>query len=557
MVDDAAPPAGWFPERSAFEHDAFYRLTSLSREGSEPIEQQRFAYDVLDNVLSSSSSAGATSPVGLGEYTYDPERPNAVASVAGIDFAYDAAGRVVRRGDLALTWDHEGRLVKATRDDAVVAEMAYGSGPMRIATLEGEALTLYVSADFEVRDGIGVLYGRLGDQRVGRSVTDALAPRVLGDPAPLDAPDGVVTAGDAWIGHAAAGGFVPADGEDDAKTALRLRSAARRLLAVADAGSVALHADHLGDLVLATDASGEERGRRRFALPTGEERSAGFVDVYGFGGQESIASLGLVRFAYRWLDPVTRRWMQPDPAATYTAAIDTDRADEAADPYAYVGNRFLAFTDPLGLARTKLTGFHSAMYRAVASSLESGFDVGNQLMHDPLERSYREDSRRKYERLFGEAVAFSIESRGRLDRLASRFFQINFRLPREYRIRAEMAHPSGWDRLKSLVGIPSVRNGDFYVRDNQSSTVVLMRAVAQGRSESLAHFKKRAERSHRALLRVDNLGVLILATNSGELDTRQDDSRQLINAVPYVTDDRPNDFSRKFRFYMWLEDGER
>jgi RHS repeat-associated protein len=236
----------------------------------------------------------------------------------------------------------------------VVVAMAYGPGQTRIATLEGDALTLYASADFEVRDGIGVLYGRLGSRRIGRAASDALAPRVLGDPAPLGAPDGVVTAGDAWIGYAAGAGIVVAEEEGEERASLRLRSAARRLLAAADAGPVMLHTDHLGNLVLATDATGSERGRRRFALPTGEDRSAGFVDAYGLGGQESIASLGLVRFAYRWLDPVTRRWMQPDPIATYTVTIDAERADEAADPYAYVGNRFLAFTDPLGLSRTSV-----------------------------------------------------------------------------------------------------------------------------------------------------------------------------------------------------------
>jgi RHS repeat-associated protein len=136
------------------------------------------------------------------------------------------------------------------------------------------------------------------------------------------------------------------------------------MLLEAGDGEVALASDHLGNIDLATDASGAERGRRHYVVPSGDAVSAGHVDEYGFSGQEEVASIGLVRFQYRWLDPLTLRWTQPDPAFEEVSELTALRAGEATDRYAYVGNDPMNAIDPTGLSWETVAGWASTAYNA-------------------------------------------------------------------------------------------------------------------------------------------------------------------------------------------------
>ena len=348
---DAAPTAPGFARRDAtFRHDALYRVVEADFAAEDgTVETNRLSYDAGDDVTGSRSSRGASSPFELGELRYDAARPHTLVSAGGVAYAYDAAGYLVRRGDLELEWDAFGRLVRGSRGDELVAEFAYGAGTSRLATVEGEGITLYVTPDFEVRDGIAVSYVRLAGHRIARSESAILAPELLGDLAPQGSPDGAIDVADAWMAHAARTGIVPASSTPSADPSVTLRGAARRLLAEAGDGSVALHTDHLGNLVAATDASGAERGFRRFAVPNGENRSRGFVDVYGSFGQEEFPSLGLVRFEHRWLDVATRRWTRPDPLFQYVGAISAEHLGDLTNPYGYAAQSFVSLVDPTGL----------------------------------------------------------------------------------------------------------------------------------------------------------------------------------------------------------------
>ena len=366
-LSDAAPAvASWRPLDARFTYDAWYRMVGAEySSANDAAEIQTRTYDLIDNARSITSSAASRSATHVGELTYDEARPNAIVSADGTTYQYDDAGYMVEKGDLELAWDHLGRLTRASRNGESVAQFSYAAGMSRVARIEGNAVTLYASEDYELRDGIGVLYVRLGRQRVARRESDALATELLGDPAPRGHGDGELNAADAWIAHSESG--------DAADPGTLLRSAGRRLLAEAGDGHVALHSDHLGSLVAATDERGDERGRSRFVLPTGEDRESGFVDAYGLSGQEMIVSIGLLQFEHRWLEPRTLRWTRPDPAFEQTNALHAAGLNEATNRFAFVGNNIINNVDPQGLtAMTAAVALHGNTVNLAAEATAMG-----------------------------------------------------------------------------------------------------------------------------------------------------------------------------------------
>lgn len=112
---------------------------------------------------------------------------------------------------------------------------------------------------------------------------------------------------------------------------------------------VHLHKDTLGSLVMATGATGLVIGARSF-YPSGLEReSSGFVDTYGFTGQEQEAASGLLHFGFRDLDPLTGRWDASDPSFAVLTDKNVGAQGEATTGYAYVGNDLMDHVDPTGL----------------------------------------------------------------------------------------------------------------------------------------------------------------------------------------------------------------
>jgi RHS repeat-associated protein len=150
-----------------------------------------------------------------------------------------------------------------------------------------------------------------------------------------------------------------------------LASAARRLL-MKDV--VFLHDDHLGSVVAATDGKGALVGERSFT-PTGLERSrGGFVDTYGFTGQEHDQS-GLIHFQYRDLDPHLARWTSVDPAFQVVSPASATRLGQATGGYAYVGNDFTNNTDPTGLLFGKaISKLKARLKRSKSSSKYSNHE---------------------------------------------------------------------------------------------------------------------------------------------------------------------------------------
>ncbi len=318
-VQDAAANA--MMPATAFTYDAWYRSKQIDL-GSKV---ETMTFDALDNVLTKGDVT----------YAYDAQRPGAATTVGGEQITYDAAGAVTRLGGFDHTWDFMGRLVASVGADGDVRSV-YGADHLRIARHDDDGVTHYVARDFEIRDGIAVIYPTIDRTRVARLESADYASTWLGDTS--GAP---VTAGAAHQRRLA--------GEAD--HADWLVAAARRMLTLGRPDVVNLHKDHLGSVVLATGDGGALLGRRAFG-PYGDTLDAsGYVDRYGFTGQEHEWRSGLIRFAHRYLAPSTGQWMSPDPAFSAVDADTLDRLHEGVARYAYVGNNPGSFVDPDGLSR--------------------------------------------------------------------------------------------------------------------------------------------------------------------------------------------------------------
>ena len=340
QIDDLADPA---PGRPSFavthSFDAWYRVTAL--DFAE--ETLSIGFNAIENITSVTSSLGDASPAHVGALRYDSFAPNAVTDAGDVMLDYDAAGNVERRGAQAYTWDFMNRLTSASEGEEAIARFVYGDSQSRVARLEGDSVTLYVSPAFEVRDGISTLYIKSGRHRVARIESDELATALLDDAND----DGHIGAADA-IGQEAPGPV--------------LWSSVRRLLMETgpDDGVTFLHHDHLGNLTLATglvDGQQQVLGHRSFN-PLGTERAdgSGYVDEYGFTGQELDRSTGLLHFDWRYLDPRTGRWLSIDPAFTTTTADTLSQVSDATGAYAYVGGGFTNLFDETGLCPGCTTG---------------------------------------------------------------------------------------------------------------------------------------------------------------------------------------------------------
>ena len=362
ITDRGAERAGRPQQGLSLVSDAWHRTTQVAY-GAEDAETLSFAFDDLDNVMEINSSAGGTSPAHVGTLTYDAARPNAVVTAGEQTLAYDAVGRLVARGDATFERDWRGPISRVVREGAPDEVSVYASQIDRVMKLSDGGVTYYVEPGFEVRDGVSVRYTMLSD-RVARTSGDALAAKVLSDLAPATAEgdalspvgDGHIDAGDAWLAQAAEAGVVTLSGGPAPSGVARLlRASARRLLLDDTSPVVHLHADQLGSFVLATDEAGAPVGEQSF-YTTGQVRAAtGFVDTYGFTGQEQDSGSGLLHFAARNLDPRTGRWDEPDPSFAVLDEGSVQRLGESTSGYAYVGNQPFDQVDPTGLAGEKPT----------------------------------------------------------------------------------------------------------------------------------------------------------------------------------------------------------
>jgi RHS repeat-associated protein len=313
-----------------FVHDDWYRVTSATFAD----EDVGYGFDLLSNVIERTSSV-ASSAQHLGDLDYDASRPSAVSQAGDLAYEYDEAGNVTSRGSSTLSWDYQGRL-SALEADSTHA-YAYGPSETRVARRDSDGLTIYVAPDFEVRDGVAVTYARTGRTRVARLDNPDFQVELLED----GNGSGGIDAGDAWL----AGGLAQEE----------LLFAAARRLVTPEVATTYLFEDHLGSLIVAASSDGEVLGRQSFTLDGAVRASAGYVDRYGFTGQEHDAS-GFVHYRFRSLDPHSGRWLSVDPAFLVLDAESLDRPGEATGGYTYVAGQASTMVDEHGLRRRRGKG---------------------------------------------------------------------------------------------------------------------------------------------------------------------------------------------------------
>ncbi|MEQ8275464.1 MAG: toxin TcdB middle/N-terminal domain-containing protein [Deltaproteobacteria bacterium] len=312
-VDDAAPNA--MRPATKYTYDAWYRSTEADLGGG--IETMTF--DLVDRMRTKNDVA----------YTYgDRMAPTSVGDAA---MDYDPAGYVTRGYGFDNTWDFLGRMVSSAGQRTV--RSVYGADHRRVARHDDGGVTHYVASDFEVRDGISVIYARIGEQRIARLESADFASTWLGRPSEA------VNAGTAYRERLA----------DVSQGDAWLAAAARRMLTAGRSNVVALHHDHLGSVTLATGADAELLGRRAFGVFGAVSDETGWVDRYGFTGQEHEPHTGFIHFAHRFLSTESGLWLSPDPAFAAVTSAELNRLPEAIARYSYVLNNAGTLVDPDGL----------------------------------------------------------------------------------------------------------------------------------------------------------------------------------------------------------------
>lgn len=334
---------------ATYHYDSWYRLVGADLDvGRTPEEHLTYAYDTLDNIVAKKSDVDAKSPEHVGDYVYGGAGagPHAVTTAGDMTLTYDKAGNMTGHGQDTYHWDYQGRLYQATRGNEVLGDYTYGAGRDRVKKEEDGHVAYYVAPDFEVRDGVAIVYVTVGDRKVVKIEDAAFATTMFEDVAPgyevdgkyFSAPDGVITAGDGWVGvtfgHAT-------------DSILSLASAGQRHLSESDAVTVGyIHNDHLGTPTTVVESASRiggvglyPYGTVRFSLT-----QSGRQD--GHAGLEVDSASGLTNSGARYLDASLGRWTSADPKfrTLRNAAL------EGISPYAFVRGRVMTFVDPTGLA---------------------------------------------------------------------------------------------------------------------------------------------------------------------------------------------------------------
>lgn len=272
-----------------FTYDELNRLTgAIQPNSSEPHEA--YEYDAIGNITFKSN---------LGSYTYDKKRPHAVVAAGPHAFAYDANGNQIERDTVRLEYSARDLPVSIV-DGVARIEFEYSGSSARVRKASDVGLGLTTTWYF---DG---LYEETAN---------------------------------------ASGGFerrcfIQADGHTVAIRASRY-SAGAWTTAIRY-----MHPDHLGSPALVTDDTGAVVERRSYD-PFGRARTpTGFTPVHhpsiGYTSHEDDPEYGLVNMRGRIYDPLTARFLTPDPIVENLGNAQT------LNPYSYVRNNPLTRIDPSG-----------------------------------------------------------------------------------------------------------------------------------------------------------------------------------------------------------------
>jgi len=288
----------------ALSYDGLNRLTQAvtSNPGLPLNVTKTVGYDAIGNIVNKSD---------VGNYTYDPARVHAVASIAPgatgtvtASYAYDGNGNMLTGRGRTVAWTSFD-MVSQIAQGANTLGFAYDSEHARLKQASSDGSTKYYLND--------PVSGIMAEKMIGASLS--------------------VT----WNDYIMLGAEM---------VALRVTAATTQ--------TRYFHKDHLGSIVALTDESGAvvERdsfdawGQRRTPMggddPLYPALSLTSQITRGFTGHEQLDAVGLVHMNGRIYEPVIGKMMSPDPS------VPNPIDGQAYNRYSYVGNNPLSLTDPTG-----------------------------------------------------------------------------------------------------------------------------------------------------------------------------------------------------------------
>lgn len=339
-----------------YKFDALSRLTGLTNRKSAAgavLSSFTYAYDKTYNIQSMMTEVGAhsytydktyqltqvstpdggstayqfdaqgnrTTTVNGGTTQYTSNNMNQYTDVGGTPFAYDANGNLLSDGTNTYAYDYENRLVQVVTPSGTV-EYSYDAWGRKLSRSDGSSTVRYVY------DGDRVIMERNGSGAV-------LAKYVYGV------------------------------GLDEA---LRMDRGA---------GTHYFLHDALGSVVNATDGSGakvESYGYDVYGRATIKNKSGATIEKsaignpYLFTGRDFDEDSGLYSLRARWYDPVTGRFISPDPIGLEGGDVNL---------YRYVLNNPASYSDPYGewfipvavILISSIAGYYSSgrTYRGAAT----------------------------------------------------------------------------------------------------------------------------------------------------------------------------------------------
>ncbi len=279
-------------------YDALNRLQSSTLNG---VGNLSVAYDASGNVTSRSD---------VGAYTYgDPAHPHAVTAAGSHTFTYDANGNQITRDGASQAWAAFNLPVQVAQPiggTTYQSQFSYGPSHQRwkqvASYANGTETTLYV----------GGLLEKESTTSTGKTYWRHYVPT----------PSGMT---------------VVVSRNSDASTSTHY-----------------LLSDHIGSSDAVLDSSGALVARESFAAfgarrggdwsseATPDWAAIANTSRHGYTGHEHLDNLALIHMNGRVYDPTAGRFMSVDPVIG-----DLDDS-QTLNPYAYVGNRPLSYTDPSG-----------------------------------------------------------------------------------------------------------------------------------------------------------------------------------------------------------------
>jgi len=274
----------------SYVHDDIGRLlrAELSRDGQATVAMVH-QYSPIGSVLNRS---------GVGDFDYgDTQRPLSVTTAGSVTYAYDSNGRQVDRNGAGLTWNAWSKLDHVFDGEGLHVEFAYDGYGKKVRRVEfgPDPSATYFA------DGLDLKVDDEGETRRYR----------------VSGPEGVVAvvvqAGDTEE-------LLYAHGNE--------------------MGSTSVFTNQSGDVVERQDF--DPFGRRRAPLGGAATWSGDSGVDIGFTGHRREESFGLMDMGGRYYDPHLARFAAPDPF------VSAPTSSQGYDPFSYVRNDPLTYTDPSG-----------------------------------------------------------------------------------------------------------------------------------------------------------------------------------------------------------------